>query len=361
MQGRGKEKFTPSPFHPITLSPLPPFPFLTLLHYNATMKNVLFLTILLFILVGCSGVGEATLTGQVIFVEIDGRDQHVTEYDLATGRTKRLFTAPENAWVSGTAVSPNRTQIIMAYAPEPPPGKIQLGYTGLFSLSEGSEPTEYLLRDLAEEVLYNPVWSPDEQYLYYSHVIPDAENSMIFTNQLERLHVETGEVEVVAANGIWPRVSPDGNRVAYVTINPDTLANALFMADADGENAELLIPEDRFQVIDVPIFSPDGEWLYFSASEQSGVSRTWWEILLGIEVVAAHNIPSDWWRMLAAGGNLERLTNRDEIGLYGEISTDGETVLFVSTTGLYRMNADGTGIEQLLETRAAPSLSWVNR
>jgi Tol biopolymer transport system component len=139
------------------------------------------------------------------------------------------------------------------------------------------------------------------------------------------------------------------------------LANALYIAEANGANATLLIPEDRFQVVDVPMFSPDGEWLYFSASERSGVSQTWWEILLGIEVAAAHNIPSDWWRMPVAGGDLERLTNRDAIGLYGEISTDGETILFVSTTGLYLMNADGSGIEQLLEISAAPSLSWVNK
>lgn len=306
-------------------------------------------------------MGGETRQGQIVFVEIDEKDQFVTEYDLATGRTKRLFTAPKNAWVAGTAVSPDGSQIVIAYAPEPPPGQVQFGYTGLFMVSEGDISQELVLRNTPDEVFYNPVWSPDGEFLYYSHVIPDSQNSMMFTNQLERLVPETGEVEIVADDGIWPRVSPDGTKVAYVTINPGTLANALFIADANGENRNLLIPDDRFRVVDVPMISPDGRWIYFSASERTGAALHWWEILLGIEVAAAHSVPSDWWRIPAAGGEIERLTNRDEVGLYGEFSTDGEMIVFVSTSGLYQMNVDGTEVERLLEISAAPSLSWVHK
>ena len=328
------------------------------------MKQKFFLSILLFSLVGCGGGGggvRETLQGQIVFVEINEKDQIVTEYDLASRRTRRLFTAPENAWIAQTAVSPKDFQIVMAYAPEPPAGQVQFGYTGLYFLSEGSEPQEFLPRSMAEEVFYNPVWSPAGDVLYYSHVIPDAEKSFAFTNQLERLIIETGGIEHVAMDGIWPSVSPDGTQVVYVTISPYTLANALYIADANGENARLLVAEDRFQVMDAPMFSPDGRWVYFSASEQISVSLTWWENLLGIQVAAAHNIPSDWWRIPVSGGEIERLTNRDEVGLYGDISTDGEAIIFVSTSGLYQMNADGTGLERLLELSAIPSLSWVNK
>ncbi len=329
------------------------------------MKRKLILIILLFSLVGCGGGrqgrGDSPLQGRIVFVEIDEKDQFVTEYELGTGRTRRLFTAPENAWIAQTAVSPKDSQIVMSYAPEPPPGQVQFGYTGLFTLGEGNEPQEFLPRNMAAEVFYNPVWSPAGDVLYYSHVIPDADNSFAYTNQLERLIIETGEIENVAADGIWPRVSPDGTQLTYVTINPGTLANALYIADVNGENAVLLVPEDRFQVMDVPMFSPDGRWIYFSASEQTSASLTWWEYLLGIQVAAAHNIPSDWWRIPVLGGEMERLTSRDEVGLYGEMSADGEFVIFVSTSGLYRMNADGTNIIRLLETTAVPSLSWVNK
>jgi len=329
------------------------------------MKRQLILIILLFSLVGCGGGGEEvggnSRQGQIVFVEIDERDQFVTEYDLATRRTRRLFTAPENAWVAGTAVSPDGSQIVMAYAPEPPAGQVQFGYTGLFVLNEGDISEELVTRNAPDEVFYNPVWSPNSDFLYYSHVIPDSQNSMVFTNQLERLNPETGDIQTVATDGIWPRLSPDGTKVTYVTINPGSLANALYIADANGENSTLLIPEDRFQVVDVPMFSPDGRWIYFSASELTQSTLTWWEVLLGIEVAAAHNIPSDWWRIAAAGGEIERLTNRDEVGLYGEFSTDGEIIIFVSTSGLYQMNADGTNLERLLEVSAAPSLSWVNK
>ncbi|MCA9925520.1 MAG: PD40 domain-containing protein, partial [Anaerolineales bacterium] len=181
------------------------------------------------------------------------------------------------------------------------------------------------------------------------------------TNQLERLQIETGEIELIAVDGIWPRLSPDGERLAFVTVNPASLANALYVADANGENGMQLISEDRFQVIDVPMFSPDGQWIYFAAAEVRSASQTWWEWLMGIQVAAAHNIPSDWWRIPADGSEPERLTTINEVGLYGEFAENGRFIIFASVSGLYRMQADGSGITQLLQTTAAPSFSWVQK
>ena len=337
------------------------------------MKQSLLLTVFCaFFLAACGGVGQGrgetavsdadtdALAGQITFIEIEQGNQFLTQYDLATGRTNRLFTAPDNAWISHTAVSPDGSQTIIAYAPEPPDGQVQFGYTGLFRLNNG-EPEEILPRRQPDELLYNPVWSPDGSALYYSHVISDAEQAFTFTNQLERLQIETGEIELIAVDGIWPRLSPDGERLAFVTVNPASLANALYVADANGENGMQLISEDRFQVIDVPMFSPDGQWVYFAAAEVRSASQTWWEWLMGIQVAAAHNIPSDWWRIPADGSEPERLTTINEVGLYGEFAENGRFIIFASVSGLYRMQADGSGITQLLQTTAAPSFSWVQK
>ena len=60
-----------------------------------------------------------------------------------------------------------------------------------------------------------------------------------------------------------------------------------------------------------------------------------------------------------AGGEPERLTMINEIGMYGAFSPNGRIFAFSSTTGIYQMNPDGTELSKLLEIPAADSLSWV--
>jgi Tol biopolymer transport system component len=60
-----------------------------------------------------------------------------------------------------------------------------------------------------------------------------------------------------------------------------------------------------------------------------------------------------------AGGTPERLTTLDDMGLYGDFSPDGRYLAFVSDTGLYLMNPDGSGLLRLIETSAANALSWI--
>ncbi|MCP5094392.1 MAG: hypothetical protein GY943_02435 [Chloroflexi bacterium] len=306
-----------------------------------------------------TNTADNTQPGKLIFIEIEDGEQFLSAYDLATQEINRLFTVPVNAWLSKVDITPESSQFILAYAPSPPEGQIQFGYTGLFVFTEDeAEPRELFQKENPEEVLYNPIWSMDDTAVYFSHIIP-AENGINFTNMLERFEIESQQLLFIAEDAFWPRLSPDGSQLTYVTIDPADLSNALYIANADGSGAIQLLTEAAFQVVDVPMFSPDREWIYFTAAERTVSSQTWWEWVLGIETAVAHNIPSDWWRMPVNGGTPERLTEIDEVGIYGIFAEDGRSIYFASQTGLYQMNLDGSQVTQLVEVTAAPSLSWL--
>lgn len=302
------------------------------------------------------------LSGSLVFIEQTNRDQILSWHDLETGETKALFKAPANGWIAQAIAAPNGQQIVMAYAPPPPEGQIQFGYTNLYTVSsdEASEPEPLIKRDNPEEILFNPVWSPDGRYIYYSHIIPDGENPEEFTFLLERLEVASGTVEATVENGVWPRLSPNGQQIAFAILDTETQTRDLYLANADGTDAALIVSSADFVDLDAPLFSPDGSWLYFSAvTQEPSTTSSWWDKLLGVQIVSAHSVPSDWWRLPLAGGEPERLTTINEIGMYGVFSPDGRVFAFSSATGIYTMNPDGTELSKLLEIPAADSLTWV--
>lgn len=303
-----------------------------------------------------------SLIGSLFFIEQNERDQLLLWHDLETAETKTLFKAHDNGWIAQAIASPNGEQVVMAYAPPPPEGQIQFGYTNLYVLSpnENSEPELLVERAHPEELLFNPVWSPDGRYIYYSHILPIDEELNELHFYLKRLEIESKNIEDIIENGVWSRVSPNGELLAFATINPITRKRDIFIANSDGTNVELIASSTEFIDLDAPLFSPNGEWLYFSAvtSEQSTRLR-WIDKLLGVKGVSAHSVPSDWWRIPIAGGEPEKLTSLNEIRMYGTFSPDGRLFAFSSATGIYMMNPDGTGLSLFLEVSAADSLTWV--
>lgn len=336
--------------------------------YNCLMKpeKLLFLAILL-LLVACGSSADTAAspetldtTGSLFYILQEPRRQALMRYDFASDSSETLFEVPENAWLSHMAASPDGRQLALTYAPSPGENEIQFGYSSLYLLlADGrSQPRLLIERTAEQEVFFNPAWSPDGQQLYYSHVLPLDEEAFTFTTSLERLDLSTGAVEVLADNGIWPRLSPDGRSLAYIQIDPDSLAAELVLADSDGRNPSVFIPYDRFVTMDSPFFSADGQWLYFSAVAEQTSSATWWEQLLGIEVASAHSLPSRWWRLPVNGGEPEAVTTEARVGQYGAVSPDGRFLAFSSQSGIFLLRPDGGELRPLLELAAADSLSW---
>jgi hypothetical protein len=62
-----------------------------------------------------------------------------------------LFEPPPNTALSSGSMSPEGQQLALAYAPPPPEGEIQFGFTGLYLLpGDGQGPPEPVVEHIAD-------------------------------------------------------------------------------------------------------------------------------------------------------------------------------------------------------------------
>jgi hypothetical protein len=135
------------------------------------------------------------------------------------------------------------------------------------------------------------------------------------------------------------------------------------VANADGSNRKLValsgsgIPD----ILDAPIFSSNGQLILFSAPPPvQSYQPNWFEKLIGIQVVKAHDVPSDWWSVPVAGGTPTQLTNIQTINLFASILPDKKRVVSVSGEGLFVMDLDGSNLVQLIsDTRIYGTVNWI--
>ncbi len=303
---------------------------------------------------------SSKLSGHLIFIEIP---RQIVELDLASGQKTTLYTAPNNAFVSAAQVSPDGKSIVMAYAPPEDPASQSIN-TDLYVMpADGSAAPQVLLkRATPPEDFFDPVWSADGRFVYYSHLIPDPNGGRKYTNfkyDLERVAYPGGQPQKLIDNAFWPRLSPDGSKLAYVSFVASTNSNDLYIAQPDGSQAKLVMPAGAFSAVDAPLFSPDGKTLLFSAvGEPQLPGLSWLDQLTGVQIAEAHNVPSDWWSVSSDGGKPARLTQINGTGMYADFAPDGQHVAFASITGLFVMQPDGSNLIQVINEGIGGAVSW---
>ncbi len=300
------------------------------------------------------------LTGDLYYTAFIQEQQNLLRLNLETGEQTTVFDPPENAWLADMAVSPDGRQIVMAYGPPPEEGQVQFGFTDLYMIPiDGSgEPVPLIERVEASETYFNVSW-PVDDYIYYAHFAPNVDDlgAIQYISQIERLHLPSGDAEVLVPAAAWPRLSSDGTTLAYVTDN-----NEFTISEADGSNPRVIeLPTDRFPAVDAPLFTPDGESIYFSAvAPEVQPVFSFWDWIMGVKVASAHNVPSDWWLMpVDASSPPVQITNIFEIGMYGDFGPNGDYMAFITSSGVQVMNPDGTGVFRLKDIAATGTLNWV--
>ncbi|KAA3642961.1 MAG: hypothetical protein DWQ07_20780 [Chloroflexi bacterium] len=305
---------------------------------------------------------EQGYEGSLLLIFVQQGSREVILLDLETAEETTIFDIPDNAFVTAAEMSPDGETVLITYAPAPPQGEFQAGHTGVYVLPAdgGGEPHMILDGSAVEESYFFTTWSPDGEYIYYSHFKPsDAETDEGFKYTVERIQFPYGDAEVLVEDAFWPRLSPDGEILAYLTF--EAVNNELYLADADGVNQRPAIDDPEFAIVDAPVFSPDGSTLLFSAPSFAPDNETqpWLSQFFGVRKVLAHNVPSDWWQVPAEGGTPQRLTNIFTASLYADYSPDGEYIASVSAVGVFIMRADGSGLEFVVEGLAQGTLDWI--
>lgn len=267
--------------------------------------------------------------------------------DVTTGERTPLYDMPAQAWVHQIAPI-NATTIGLSYSPVPTEGEQPYQRAGIYALSleeEGASPTPILESEQAGLSYYSPVWTTDGRYIFYVRYLRQGESLDV---TLMRYAVATGEQIEIAKDGVWPRVSASGERLTYITVDPETQDRGVVVSDWDGQNAVEVVESGMYVDVDTPLFSPDGEHLYFTAS-LAGRKVSWLDWLFGVRTAHAHgdaNIPVEWMCVSAAGGEHEQLSSENKIIIFGDLSATGDTLYFTTTEGLFSMPAAGGDFTQ---------------
>jgi Tol biopolymer transport system component len=316
--------------------------------------------------------GDLNLTGKLIYIGntpgSDSSTMAVQSLDLKTGEISTIFQGPPNSWIYSVSILLSKKQLVMAYAP--PSAQNKPTNPALYTMPlDGSEAPHLLFPPAsADDEYLQPVWSPDGKTIYFSHFLyqtPSKNGAQGQNSDLYRLSYPDGAITKIASQAFWPNVSADSTHIVYVTIDPNDGTNKLYLANADGANArQVEMTADWVpSYIDAPIFSPDGESILYSAVSlsKSSASATWLEKLLGVTVVSAHSLPSDWWTVPVQGGTTTQLTHLQTTSLYASISPDKKYIACYSGAGLFLMQPDGTGVTMLVNGagNAPSSVSWI--
>lgn len=276
--------------------------------------------------------------------------------DAATGEVTVLFKPPRLGYVASASFSPDASTVVLAYAPPPESGVLQFGYTDLYILPGESAEPELFLESEEDDSFSRPVWSPDGHYIYYTraHRETGDQEPQVW---LERIAYPDGESEVVLEDAQSVRFSPDGSRIGFIRLNPDTFHEELYLADAGGPNAALLLPAGAFEGVDSFAFSPDGSMVVFSAfGEPSRADAAperlpafaWAHALFGVRRASAHeDVPSDLWAIPVEGGDFRRLTTLEEINLIPDYAPDGQHISLIASGDLYVLRSDGSSLSRI--------------
>lgn len=311
---------------------------------------------------------SAGLQGQLIFIHYSQTGNQLVRLDLAGGQVKVLFAAPDKSWLASADLSPDGKTLLLAYAPPPPAGQIQLGNTDLYRMpADGSAaPAVLLARKAANESFFHPAWGPDGQAIYYTHNVPTPSARTGIESDIERL-APGGQPQTLAKHALWPRPSPDGAKVAYLAEVLNTTDNILSIMNADGSAAGPLPAAANIRIVDDHLFSPDGQTVYFSALSEpggafipSGPDGLWalWDGL-GARPVSAHTNPEDWFRAGLTGGTVTGITHIAGVNMAAAFSPDGQWIAFLSQKGVYVMKPDGSALTQIASGMAMGSINWL--
>jgi hypothetical protein len=80
---------------------------------------------------------------------------------------------------------------------------------------------------------------------------------------------------------------------------------------------------------------------------------------MGVQIVKAHSLPSDWWSVPITGGNPKRLTQIQSTNLYGSIAPDHKHLVSFSMQGLFVMDLDGLNLTSLIPDPGGNTVNWL--
>jgi Tol biopolymer transport system component len=278
----------------------------------------------------------------------------------ASGVEEPVAVSPGPALILDAALSPDGQQAVFASLTLGQRG--ELGGAGLYRVPiRGGEPRLLLGHDAPGARFTTPMWAADGAsvlYTYTPYVVgssgPEAQP------RIERIRPDGTDRRPLLAEAASPAPSADGRWLAY--LRPTLYGDALWLADADGANGRELIAATRFFGLAYPRVSPDGTRIAFVATVDQPTAPTptlprspfaWRPAASG-----AHGLPWDVWLVDPDGGNLRRLSYLLEDDPSLAWSPDGRWLALQGGFGLTLVDASSGRTERLSRAVAFTGIDW---
>jgi len=287
----------------------------------------------------------------------------IRKLDLLSGEITPVFTTSGDDWIFYASISPDSRHIVMSYTPPKQSDSASNRALYIMPLDASTPPQPLFTAPTPDDHYVQAEWSPDGKYIYYAHYNANDKTDAQFNPPYDifRLAYPNGQPEKIADHAFWPRLSSDSSKLVYISLDPVTGSNELVIANADGTNAQIISDSSIPDLLDAPIFSPDGRSVLFSApGPVQSYQPNWFDKLTGVGIVKAHNIPSDWWQVPISGGVPTQLTQIQTINLFASISPDGNRISSLSGEGIFVMDLDGSNLTRLLfDPGVSGTVSWI--
>ncbi len=257
-------------------------------------------------------------------------------HDLRSGVSEQWWMPGEGSLVSDVAVSPDGSQLALAWAP-PAEAGFQTGSTDLWLMAlPKSKPEPLVLRTDILESWRDPWWSPEGDWLLATHqqVQRDSAGDLVAVRlDVVRLAFD-GTRHLLLENAEQAALSSDGRQLVFLRPNPDSGSQGLMLARPDGSLAHEMVDSATFRALASPGFTPDDQAIVFSASgeRQDRMQRDG----AAAGAVMAHGEPWNVWRFDISTGDLSRVTTSALDGPALAWSPDGSDLLAVlAAEGLF--------------------------
>jgi Tol biopolymer transport system component len=306
---------------------------------------------------------ELNLSGKLIFSDYR---VGIAQLDFTTMEIVPIYLPPEYGYVNSAVLSPDGQTLLLAYTPPPDLNNPNSVSSSLYTLpADGSQDPQTLFEDSGNRIYYfSPWWSPDGRSIYYGRYIYPANQGTPASEQvgyfLTRYALPDGPAQDLLTDVLTVRISADGKRLFYISMNPATALSNLYASDADGATATSLLPGGESWIIDSLAVAPDGESVVFSSASDGPVesSSSWWDRLMGVSVAQAHNLPTDLW-IVKIGEDPQQITHLADYGFFMAYSPDGQYIVFACSSGVFIIRPDGSELTQIISDPFSGSLQWV--
>ncbi len=257
--------------------------------------------------------------------------------------TDVFLELPSLSFAYDLTVNPVSGELTLSYTPPPVDDQPGFDRSWIGVLGADGEIERLACDSEADRWCFYPEWSADGESIWYVDARAAVLNGTA-RHGLVRAWPQTGEVREVVPWATEPAVSPTGEHVAWIAVDPDDSGRRLVLGDSDGAPLTELARGDDLGDLGQPTFTLDGSAVLAVVLVPEDSS------LHGL-----HDRPGAWWRFPVDGSQPEALTDSSTIHYDGVASPDG--LVSATREGIAHIDLDSGEATLVLQTREIRALA----